>query len=231
MDQPSLRNPLTLVTTALAVAAWIILFVGGCVAQLLGVSWWIIIFQLVFVVCVIVILALGKMRRFQNMVNVFLAIGTVYLTYLCQGLLNIIDHNVGARAAAAGAVILIIVEFVWCFQLTAPTDSALTGNNIRNVNITGGLNKLANRIDPGQKEYTNGDLPTSQSYNSPANPNVSNFEKATAQHEYQGSSSDPQELSFSKGEEIEILDKRGNWWQARKADGTTGIVPSNYNVR
>jgi hypothetical protein len=98
--------------TLLLKAAWLILFVGACVAQLVGVSWWIIIFQLVFVVGVIVILALGKMRRFQSMINVFLAIGTVYLTYLCQGLLNIIDHNTGARAAAAGAVILIIVEVI-----------------------------------------------------------------------------------------------------------------------
>jgi hypothetical protein len=39
-----------------------------------------------------------------------LAIGTVYLTYLVQGMLNLIDVNTGARAASAGAVILIIVE-------------------------------------------------------------------------------------------------------------------------
>lgn len=44
----------------------------------------------------------------------------------------------------------------------------------------------------------------------------------------QGSPDDPNELSFEKGETIDILDKRGNWWQARKADGSTGIVPSNY---
>lgn len=44
----------------------------------------------------------------------------------------------------------------------------------------------------------------------------------------QGSPDDPNELSFQKDEMLEILDKRGNWWQARKADGTTGIVPSNY---
>lgn len=44
----------------------------------------------------------------------------------------------------------------------------------------------------------------------------------------QGSADDPSELSFEKGEVLEILDRRGNWWQARKQDGTTGIVPSNY---
>lgn len=39
---------------------------------------------------------------------------------------------------------------------------------------------------------------------------------------------DPNELSFEKDELIEILDRRGNWWQAKKHNGAIGIVPSNY---
>lgn len=39
---------------------------------------------------------------------------------------------------------------------------------------------------------------------------------------------DPNELSFQKEEVLEILNKSGNWWQAKKQDGTIGIVPSNY---
>lgn len=33
---------------------------------------------------------------------------------------------------------------------------------------------------------------------------------------------DPNEISFSKGEVLDIVDKQGKWWQAKKADGTIG---------
>ncbi|KAJ7055731.1 hypothetical protein C8F01DRAFT_993822 [Mycena amicta] len=54
--------------------------------------------------------------------------------------------------------------------------------------------------------------------------------RARALHAYHGSPDDPEELSFKKGEVLEIEDQQGKWWQAKKSDGTLGIVPSNYLV-
>ncbi|KAF9654119.1 hypothetical protein BDM02DRAFT_19079 [Thelephora ganbajun] len=52
--------------------------------------------------------------------------------------------------------------------------------------------------------------------------------KARALYAYTGSADDPNEISFAKGETLDILDKQGKWWQARRSDGTVGIAPSNY---
>ncbi|GAA5884465.1 hypothetical protein JCM16303_005094 [Sporobolomyces ruberrimus] len=54
--------------------------------------------------------------------------------------------------------------------------------------------------------------------------------KARALYSYSASPDDPNEISFTKGEILDILDNSGKWWQARKNDNTKGIVPSNYLV-
>lgn len=37
-----------------------------------------------------------------------------------------------------------------------------------------------------------------------------------------GPAEEPNELSFKKGEVLQILDRAGKWWEARKEDGSEG---------
>ncbi|KIJ08472.1 hypothetical protein PAXINDRAFT_18396 [Paxillus involutus ATCC 200175] len=52
--------------------------------------------------------------------------------------------------------------------------------------------------------------------------------KARGLYSYNASPDDPNEISFTRGEILDIVDKQGKWWQAKKFDGTIGIAPSNY---
>ena len=45
---------------------------------------------------------------------------------------------------------------------------------------------------------------------------------------YKASEDDPTEISFAKGDVLQIVDSSGKWWQAQRSNGELGIVPSNY---
>ncbi|KAI8142853.1 hypothetical protein BJV82DRAFT_614536 [Fennellomyces sp. T-0311] len=232
-----LTNPLLLGTSAFAVAGWLIAFIGACVAAMHGVTWWIIIFELFFTVGIVVAIGVAGFGPHRGMLLTLLAISIVYLTYGIP--IVYYENSSGAKACLGGLIILIIMQYFWVFLLGCSEESKLY-SLFYGGRHGGGLPRVnppmiqRNFIHPQRKE--NPLPPIGSNHQTPANNSPipqehqqpQNFPTATALHSYQANPDDPNELSFSKDESLEILDKKGNWWQAKKQDGSVGIVPSNY---
>ena len=70
-----------------------------------------------------------------------------------------------------------------------------------------------------------GSVPASSA---PLETGMGSVQRAEALYSYKASEDDPTEISFTKGDILQIVDSSGKWWQAQRPNGELGIVPSNY---
>lgn len=166
------------------------------------------------------------------------------------------DVRAPAGAYAAGYIILIIIQILWVFVFGSDPQSYFgqfghhgglnsvqqqphnNGAPAAAAGAVGGYaagNAASNdapiEMTQDKTAYegaVNNQSPTMTHPSMATSPVLEYSERVEALHEYRANPEDPTELSFDRGDILEIVDRRGNWWQARKADGSTGIIPSNY---
>ncbi|KAG1053659.1 hypothetical protein G6F46_006958 [Rhizopus delemar] len=214
------QNPIMMVSTALSIIGWFIAFIGTCIIGKAGVFWWIIVYELLLLIGILFSIYKQIFHHYQLVFLVFLSVSISLLTSAINGLLN--SYSIGYQVAGSGSVILIVMQFFWVILFGSTEDSVvfqyIYSGQVPQTYDTSKESKLALASVP-EEEPVN-------ITSSPVIETTKIF--AVALHPYQANPEDPNEISFNKGESLEILNRSGNWWQAKKNDGTIGIVPSNY---
>ncbi|CAG8726194.1 12800_t:CDS:2, partial [Cetraspora pellucida] len=115
------------------------------------------------------------------------------------------------KAFVAGAILLAMINLFWLLVVGSEEDSYAVKmvndsySNLSNINFGPISQNIIPQFAPKTTSMHNSDV-RSQQLN-------------------HGSPEDRTELSFVKGDHLDIASKEGKWWHARKADGTTGIAP------
>ncbi|KAI1318512.1 Transmembrane osmosensor [Mortierella claussenii] len=160
--------------------------------------------------------------------------GSLSLLFVCIDVsINVRSdwNNAAAKYSAAGAGLIFqsLVLIFWVIYFGAEDDS-LAKRTIHGFTIP--RTSVSHQVVSPQQQHQQAlgsPQPDGQNLSSVVvTPAQVYAYKARALYSYDASPEDRNELSFAKGEILDIVDNQGKWWQARKQDGSIGIAPSNY---
>ncbi|AET40984.1 osmosensor SHO1 Ecym_7134 [Eremothecium cymbalariae DBVPG len=99
-------------------------------------------------------------------------------------------------------------------------------NQIMGAFDSQGTNTYVTDTTNGNTETTMGD--TLGLYSDVGDELISFPYTSRALYAYEADESDAYEISFQQGEILRVGDIEGRWWKAKRSNGETGIIPSNY---
>lgn len=212
-------------------------------------SWWIIVYQFFIIFCVISVILSNSGNTYRIALVGLITVALFSQALLCDSILYYPKPSL--RGIASGSIFLSIVDILWILYYGTSNDSIYhLWTNSYISESSENIEKFICKISSDKAINSNDNI--AETY--PANNHVVttytthehrplNFldttvnstsvqreypHKVKAIYSYNANPDDPREISFHKDEILEICDITGKWWQARKHDGTIGIIPSNY---
>ncbi|KAJ8651802.1 hypothetical protein O0I10_012623 [Lichtheimia ornata] len=235
-------NHVLLLTCILTAVGWIVAFVGLCIANVSvnPISWWIVVYELALVIFVCSVLGTGKMTTYRLVVIALVAISVPYATDEVSR--YIATPHPALSVASAGYIVILVSQFSWLFLLGVQNNESFEPFQPHHHHQPA-YSYRTHPSTPTMTYTTDMDVTKSTAAAAAASPYPMIYNQdntvfvsphaeynipVVALHSYEANPDDPNELSFTKGEVLHVHERKGNWWQARQADGTVGMIPSNY---
>ncbi|CAO3632893.1 unnamed protein product [Cunninghamella blakesleeana] len=236
---------------------WLVGFIGLCTAVKLvrGHSWWIIIYNLLINLLLFYIVWKQIYRKYTNILLSLYVIGVIYNTQELIYYMEMETHHQLFYAANVGYLLLVIGQFTSLIilgnhQLLPKEKIEFNFNNEKEndyhhqpeimlpsptyptpssplpySNTTNNETDMVEQQQQFQQQNRSVDEALNTVFISPY---AEYKHPVVCLHDYFANADDPNELSFNKGEILYVHDKRGSWWQAKKSDGTIGMIPNNF---
>ncbi|ORY83221.1 hypothetical protein BCR37DRAFT_346388 [Protomyces lactucae-debilis] len=219
-------------------------------------AWWAVMYELALILGVTVCVLYNTYEKHKVALAAYAALGVALSSSTCNAL--IYSDEGAEQAVAVGHIFLSIVNLIWIGYFGSTPDSVSRGwvdgfASTKAPAVPDGPRPQSFAMNgrfasPYPKTLLDAPPRGTQQLASPSsaatpmsNTNGTNttpqtqvsapigFDyRARAIYAYEANPEDPNEISFAKGEILEIADISGKWFQARNTKGEVGIAPSNY---